>query len=247
MLKALVAFKREHGHCNVSTTSTAWARLGRWVAAQRYKHRVGDLPDQTVKELTALGFVWAPADLRWEAMYQALKAFAKKHGHTNVPEHCPSQQKLANWVHSQRHRRRRGKLSSERVRQLDALKFCWGVYKSDFAAATRPVSGKAAVAKVVEPEAPAPEEKEERLYVLREGLYVQYNGKGRLPAELKAYCRVNGGELPAHIPLPAQPVTFTLAQPPFKGRKVAWKGTGPLPREVLAYVKEHGVLPRRDL
>ncbi|EJK46475.1 hypothetical protein THAOC_34853, partial [Thalassiosira oceanica] len=53
--RELVAYKAEHGDCNVSQSQKP---LGKWVDNQRQLQRRGELREGRVKELEKLGFVW---------------------------------------------------------------------------------------------------------------------------------------------------------------------------------------------
>ena len=125
-LKELAAFKKKHGHCRVPPEFGHGGSLARWVAAHRHSRRKGTLSAERVRSLDALGFSWDVAkESRWDAKYQALAAYWRTHGHCRVPAatgDCPG---LARWVSVQRHARRAGTLSAERVRRLDELDFVW--------------------------------------------------------------------------------------------------------------------------
>ena len=238
MLEQLQTFHQKHGHCNVPTNGADDPQLGRWVAAQRYKRKIGALPDELVKELDALGFVWAPSDEAWKAMLRDLAAFKKEHGHTNVPEQWPENRKLANWVQSQRHRKRKGKLPTDRVHALDGIGFSWAIYKNEDVKLV-PVSQ----------EPPPPEHvdiPQERLYVIKNGTYVQYSGTGAMPRELTQYIKTHDGEFPPYMPLPSSETTFYLGERFVCEKRIRWAGKGKLPAVVLRYVEDNGTLPRHD-
>jgi hypothetical protein len=239
MLRALAAFKARHGHCKVPAHCAENPQLGRWVAAQRYKRKIGDLSDAAVRQLGRLGFIWVPSDETWARMCRSLAAFKKKHRNCNVPEHWPKDQSLANWVQSQRYRKKKGNLSPDRVKELEEIGFSWSIYKcaeeEDDAILRKPSA-------TDDDQAPAGE----RLYVIRHSLYVQYSGKGALPRELDRYKADHKGELPAYIPLPNRPTTFYLGESFVREKKVKWKAKGPLPVEILDHVKRNGTLPRYD-
>jgi hypothetical protein len=209
------------------------------VAAQRYKRKIGDLSDAAVRQLGRLGFIWVPSDETWARMCRSLAAFKKKHRNCNVPEHWPKDQSMANWVQSQRYRKKKGRLSPDRVKQLEATGFLWSIYKSveekTDAAARKPCA-------TDEAEEPVGE----RLFVIRHSLYFQYSGKGPLPKDIERFKAEHGGELPAYIPLPNRPTTFYLGESFVREKKVKWKGKGPLPVEILDHVKRNGTLPRYD-
>jgi len=209
------------------------------VAAQRYKRKVGDLSEAAVSQLGRVGFVWVPSDETWTRMCLALAAFKKKHGNCNVPEHWPEDQSMANWVQSQRYRKKKGKLSPDRVKQLEKIGFLWAIYKcaeeKEGAAPRKPSTTDE-----------AQEPRGERIYVIRHSLYIQYSGKGALPKELERYKADHNGELPAYIPLPDRSTTFYLGESFVREKKVKWKGKGIVPVEILDYVKRNGTLPRYD-
>jgi hypothetical protein len=171
-------------------------------------------------------------------MFADLVAFRKTHGHCNVPEQWPQNRKLANWVHIQRHRKRKGKLPEVKVRRLERIGFLWAIYKT-------------ARVKPVEPPAPEPEIRraprfEQRLYSIRNGLFVQYNGRGKMPKELAAHILEHNREYPPYIPLPRGTTTFHLGSTYLTHQKVSWNGRSSLPQRVLDYVIRKGNLPAYD-
>ena len=236
---ALAAFKKRHGHCKVPANCAEDPQLGRWVAAQRYKRKVADLSDAEVKQLDREGFIWIPSDETWTRMCRALAAFRRKHRHCNVPEHWPENQSLANWVQSQRYRKKKGKLSPERVKQLEKVGFLWAIYKCGDEKDSPVPRGASA-------EAESEEQAGERIYVIRQGVYVQHGCKGTMPKDLEKYVANNKGELPPYIPLPRRATSFYLGESFVRVKKVKWKGCGAVPVEVFEYVKRNGTLPRYD-
>ena len=242
MYEALKAFRETHGHCRVPTRAGPYQRLGRWVAAQRYKRKVGELDAQQIEALDALDFVWSASNRAWQRMYRALQAFVDEHGHANVPERYPASQKLANWVHSQRHSYRKGRLSSERVHQLEELGFCWSLRDRDN---MLPAAVRDTLRRPDPPEDGEPEDGE-KLYVIRTGVCVQYDGNGDVPEPLQRFRCAHDGEMPAYIPLPVGETLFFLGNRFYGEKPVRWKGRGPLPDCVLAFVRENGVLPRHE-
>lgn len=238
--RELQAYCVKHGHCNVPTGEATCIQLGRWVAAQRHKRRRGELAPELVRLLDEVGFEWDPSEKVWTEMFERLKAYAHQHGNCNMPEYYPEDQKLANWVHSQRHKRRRGVLLEDREKKLVSIGFCWSIYRGK----TRQASSDPVA--VPHETVGRTEHDEEKLYCLRQGVYVQHNGKGELPAALIRFMQVNGGELPAYIPLPRGATVFMVGDGYAKDRKIPWPGKGPLPGLVMEYVAENGHLPRHE-
>jgi hypothetical protein len=241
MFRALEAFKKEHGHCHVPANWKLNLQLGRWVAMQRYRHKMGELPKSHVTRLDQAGFVWAPADKVWSEMLQRLLKYKKKHGDCDVPSSWPADPNLANWVANQRHRKKMGSLSPDRVKKLSEIGFVWSVYGKNRAEKVTQAKRKT-VAESVKPVEP---ECEERLYQVC-GEYVQFNGTGPLPQKLEKYLQMHDGVMPPCIILPASPLVFRMGNPDSVTtimRKITWSGRGPLPDDVLEYLNENGALP----
>ena len=241
MFRALEAFKKEQGHCHVPTAWEKNPALGRWVAVQRYRHKIGELQTPYVDRLNRIGFVWAPADRVWDELYLRLAKYKGKHGDCDVPSSHPADPRLANWVVNQRHRNKQGSLSDERVRQLTALGFRWSVYRQGQAEMTVEAKRKGDPLPVTEVEVGP----EEHLYLVC-GEYIQYGGTGPRPVKLEKYIKLHGGELPPCIILPAVPTVFRIGNSETARafvRKYKWSGKGAIPAEVLEYLNENGVLP----
>lgn len=233
MFSALQDYRKRHGNCNVPANWKENPQLGRWVASMRYRRKVEGLPPDQVKKLDSINFIWAPSDAAWNKMYDLIVAFKKKHGHCNVPAQWKGNAHLASWVANQRHRHKMGTMTPEREKKLTAIKFEWAIY----GAASEPVR---APKPALEPTALC----EEKLYVIASGVYVQFNGDGKLPLELEKYSKTHRGELPPYIPLPTMATKFIVNEnAAAKPNRIVWCGKGRLPRTVLDYVCENGVLP----
>jgi hypothetical protein len=133
MFRILVVFERTHRHCLVPPNRRADS-LGQWVAQQRVEYQAGRLSRQRIRRLERLGFDFARApeqaasnkrDALWARRFAELAAYKKQHGHCDVPDRHPENQKLGNWVHSQRWLRKTGGLKPERMLRLDQLGFAW--------------------------------------------------------------------------------------------------------------------------
>ncbi len=125
MVAQLKAFQRKHGHCNVPH---AWApnpELALWLYGVRCNKRSGRLDPARVRQLDALGIVWELQQTRWENMFAALADYRKQHGDCNVPFGWAEDPALAKWVKTMRAAQKRGELSLQRVRHLDAIGFTW--------------------------------------------------------------------------------------------------------------------------
>jgi hypothetical protein len=121
----LATFKVQHGHCNVRVEYPENPALGTWLNNQRRLQRSRELSPERIKRLEQVGVVWEPRDAIWEQRFKELLAFKAREGHVEVPQHCPGNQGLANWLFNQRQFKRRGALSQHRIDRLGALGVGW--------------------------------------------------------------------------------------------------------------------------
>jgi superfamily II DNA or RNA helicase len=127
MFQQLVKFKDNHGHTNVSQRQLHYKELATWVRNQR-KAMVQNQPIMLLraKRLDEIGFVWRIVEQdAWESMFDSLMEFKQDHGHCNVPQKGSENQKLGKWVNTMRWHFKQGKLSADRIRQLERLGFVW--------------------------------------------------------------------------------------------------------------------------
>jgi len=134
LVQALVAFKKDKGHCRVPQGWRGNPQLATWVRKQRQAFGDRELSEERVVRLEALGFEWDPFTADWEAMFQALVAFKENQGHCGVPAKWGENPELARWVSTQRYHYKKGKLGEERVVRLEALGFEWDPFTSDWEA-----------------------------------------------------------------------------------------------------------------
>ena len=121
----LCRYKSKHGDCNVPRHWKENRHLGYWVNTQRIDYKEGILPEDKVKRLEAVGSHWSPSRDRWEKMFLELAKYQKIHGTCIVPRKLTGNSELANWVGTQRRKRRMGSLPSHLVSRLDDLGFAW--------------------------------------------------------------------------------------------------------------------------
>ena len=129
----LIAYKQQHGNCNVPTRCKENISLGNWVHNVRQRFKRGELSDERVAMLDEIGFAWKPkkqkADSDWTTRYNDLVAYKQQHGHCNVPTRCKEYRNLGTWVNNLRQHFKRGELSDERVAMLDKIGFIWKLKK----------------------------------------------------------------------------------------------------------------------
>ena len=129
MFGRLTHFVREHGHSEVPRTYAADPALGRWRRAQHVAQKGGKLPADRRERLEAIGFVWKDTGKRkvnrWEKLFAQLLQFRERFGHCQVPVRWKEDLPLGNWVEAQRHFKKKGTLSAERITRLEAAGFEW--------------------------------------------------------------------------------------------------------------------------
>jgi hypothetical protein len=117
---ALVAYKEDHGYCNVPKDGGS---LADWCFNVKARRRKGTLTPEQIAQLNELGFCWNNRQARWDKSYAELVAFKEAHGHCRVPA---EKSLLGSWCSVQRCSKAR--LTSERIARLDALGFCWDIF-----------------------------------------------------------------------------------------------------------------------
>ena len=123
-LKQLGEYKTIHGNCRVPQRYKENPSLGHWVNKQRTSFKSGKLSDERISDLDAIGFDW-DLSANWIEWLQQLEAYKAIHGHCRVPRTYKENPSLANWVSNQRHHQKVGKLSDERISDLEAIGFEW--------------------------------------------------------------------------------------------------------------------------
>ena len=118
-------YKERFDHCDVPQGWSEDPQLGSWVARQRNKHDAGRLSSEHKDRLDALGFDWNPINSVWEKNFAELQRFKDEYGDCNVPQKWKTNPQLAEWVVTQRGRRKKGTLSSTHRARLDVLEFDW--------------------------------------------------------------------------------------------------------------------------
>jgi predicted helicase len=98
----LVAYKKEHGDCNVPQSYSKNPQLAFWVNTQRTHHKKGYLQPKRISRLEEIGFDWDPKDSEWEQRFSELVSYKDEYGHCNVPRGYAENPQLGTWVKVQR-------------------------------------------------------------------------------------------------------------------------------------------------
>jgi superfamily II DNA or RNA helicase len=89
---------------------------------------LGPLVGLEVLERHIAAIVLESLGVSWDERYGQLVEFKLREGHCNVPIGYPKNPQLAGWLRHQREFKRRGTLSSDRIRRLDGLGIAWDPY-----------------------------------------------------------------------------------------------------------------------
>ena len=123
--QALSEYRALHGNCNVPPIYPANQSLGRWVGNQRKDKKSGQITEERITRLNAIGFSWDPFGDRWERSLDALVAYQKEYGDCNVPQKWKRNPSLGKWVSDQRKKWRDKTLMPEQQKRLEKLGFIW--------------------------------------------------------------------------------------------------------------------------
>jgi hypothetical protein len=111
-------------------------KLGRWVDAQRCRKKKGKLSMDGQRELEQLpGWTWDASGVwrkirpprqrnsRWMRGLAHLREYVQREGHACVPSSFVAEDsyRLGGWASEQRWRKKKGKLSTDRQRELEQL------------------------------------------------------------------------------------------------------------------------------
>ena len=135
---AATQYYLEHGDLEVPIKyeTPSGFGLGVWLGAQRAAHKAGELPQEQVERLDALGMDWTNRnDRKWMSLYDAAAAYYHEHGNLNVPSEyvTPDGVLLGKWVARQRYAylnpdRSSARVTPERKALLDKLGMVWEKY-----------------------------------------------------------------------------------------------------------------------
>lgn len=135
---AATQYYLEHGDLEVPIKyeTPSGFGLGVWLGAQRAAHKAGELPQEQVERLDALGMDWTNRnDRKWMFLYDVAAAYYHEHGNLNVPSEyvTPDGVLLGKWVARQRYAylnpdRSSARVTPERKALLDKLGMVWEKY-----------------------------------------------------------------------------------------------------------------------
>ncbi|MBF0323216.1 MAG: helicase associated domain-containing protein, partial [Magnetococcales bacterium] len=120
---ALLTHQERHG--DLTSEDRCDGDLQSWIKNQRLLRKKGGMDPERIQLLDDLGFIWDPAQARWEQMRQRLVRFKESRGDAHVPPVWTEDPELARWVAEQRRNWKNNSLEPERIAALDLLNFVW--------------------------------------------------------------------------------------------------------------------------
>ena len=126
-LEKFKRFPKNGNHGN--RTDGEEARLNRWQGTQSKFYKQKKLSRKRIKMLKSIDFpFYGIEEYEWDKNYELAKLYYKDHGHINLPQLSNSKNTSGCsglWVAGQRAKYRKGKLSKEKIKKLNALKINW--------------------------------------------------------------------------------------------------------------------------
>ncbi|EDY80959.1 Helicase associated domain protein [Verrucomicrobiia bacterium DG1235] len=133
----LIAYKKEHGNCNVPARYDKVSGFSTWVVYQRVYRNKGTLEAEKIRLLDEIGFNWDPRGEKWNERYSELVDYKARFGNCRVSQTWKENPQLAKWVGGQRKDRRNASMPQDRIDLLENIGFEWtiptGTWENRFA------------------------------------------------------------------------------------------------------------------
>ena len=128
----LLQFQKQNGHCNVPVRLVQNGyTLGNWVKTQRAARETMS-PERKLR-LDEIGFAFAPLNSDWKEGFSKLQQFKEKYGHCIVlKKHKVDDPSFGKWFDKQKRDKKRGSLSTEKLRMLNDIGFVWSVREANW-------------------------------------------------------------------------------------------------------------------
>ncbi|MFI3165989.1 MAG: helicase associated domain-containing protein, partial [Bacillota bacterium] len=98
-------------------------KLGVWILSQRNKYKANKLKKIEISKLEDLDIIWLPTEMVWQSTFEEAKQFLAEKGDLKIPATYLTKDglKLKSWLANQKTKLRTGKLSEDRINQLNEL------------------------------------------------------------------------------------------------------------------------------
>ena len=125
-LKKLKEWVKRNNHARVPPNyiDNGEFKLGVWVSSRRRDFKNGKLSPDRIKQLENVnGWIWDPIEAKFQEGLGHLKNYKRQNQNTRIPAKYKTENgyRLGQWFHNTRESYRGGKLTPERVQQLEAV------------------------------------------------------------------------------------------------------------------------------
>jgi superfamily II DNA or RNA helicase len=104
-------------------------QLGKWQSHQRDNYKEGKLPEDRVRRLEEIGFIWDKYGEHFEKGFQETLIYKKSTGEPNTSHKykTPEGYLLGSWQSNQKNLYKKGKLPPDRIKRLEDIGFKWNI------------------------------------------------------------------------------------------------------------------------
>jgi hypothetical protein len=129
-------YKNSTGNPNApaSYRTTEGYNLGVWQSNQRGNYKKGNLSSDRIERFEKIGFSWEKFEEQFEKGFQETLLYKNSTGNPNAPASYRTAEgyRLGYWQSTQRGNYKKGKLSSDRIEQLEKIGFSWEILEEQF-------------------------------------------------------------------------------------------------------------------
>ena len=106
--------------------------LNKWIQEQRRAYKKAgtntNLSNKKIKQLESIGMVWDVKEKEFSDMYELAQKYYEEHGNLLLPsQYTVNGNNLSSWVKERRKSYKKGTLSEEQIKQLEAIGMIWDV------------------------------------------------------------------------------------------------------------------------
>jgi hypothetical protein len=113
-------FLNDDNRITHATIDREGRKIGQWVVGLRSRYKKGQLSESQTQQLEQIpGWSWQPIDDKWELMYLKVKNMSPDMIKNSTVDSDGA--KVGSWVSSQRSKKKRGLLSADQIKKLEAL------------------------------------------------------------------------------------------------------------------------------
>jgi hypothetical protein len=125
MFRLFESYIEEYGNCRVNYKTHK--KLFSWLSSRRADFRLNRLSKEKVERLNALDSKWSIdySEELWNNNFMELMEYHEEFGHCDASATQRKYASLGAWVSDQRTKYRKGELSHEQIKKLEALNFRW--------------------------------------------------------------------------------------------------------------------------